>query len=62
MQLCLLISCVHRQEYGAALADLAAAAEVSPEDKGIRAEIARVKRAREEAQKREKATYARMFG
>ena len=49
------------QEYDAALADLALAAEISPEDKSVRAEIARVKRTRDEVQKREKATYARMF-
>jgi peptidyl-prolyl isomerase D len=50
------------QDYNAALTDLALAAEISPEDKAVRAEIAKVKRTRDEAQKREKATYARMFG
>ncbi|CAL8463756.1 g3290 [Coccomyxa elongata] len=50
------------KDYDAALDDLALAAEVSPEDKAVRAEIAKVKRTREQAQKREKATYARMFG
>ncbi|EIE27802.1 cyclophilin-type peptidyl-prolyl cis-trans isomerase [Coccomyxa subellipsoidea C-169] len=50
------------KDYNAALTDLAHAAEISPEDKAVNLEIAKVKRTRDEAQKREKATYARMFG
>ena len=49
------------QEYNAALTDLMCAAEISPDDKSIAAEIARVNRARESEKQKQAATYKRMF-
>jgi hypothetical protein len=49
------------QDWEAALTDLMHAAETAPDDAGVRAELARVRRLREGAQRKEKATYARMF-
>jgi hypothetical protein len=49
------------QEYNAALTDLLCAAEISPEDKGIAAEIAKVKRVRDSERQKQAATYKRMF-
>ena len=49
------------QEYNAALTDLLCAAEISPDDKGILAEIARVKRVRDGERQKQAATYKRMF-
>ena len=49
------------QEYNAALTDLMCAAEISPDDKGIAAEIARVNRARDSEKQKQAATYKRMF-
>ncbi|KXZ55074.1 hypothetical protein GPECTOR_3g230 [Gonium pectorale] len=45
-----------------ALVDLKRAAELEPNDKGIAAELAKCKAAVEAERKRERATYARMFG
>lgn len=52
----------HVQDYNAALTDLMHAAEIAPEDKAIKTELAKVKKTRDDAQKREKETYKRMFG
>ena len=49
------------QEYNAALTDLMCAAEISPDDKSIAAEIARVNRARESEKQKQAATYKSMF-
>ena len=49
------------QEYNAALTDLMCAAEISPDDKSITAEIARVNRARDSEKQKQAATYKRMF-
>ncbi len=49
------------QEHNAALTDLLCAAEISPKDKGIAAEIAKVKRVRESERQKQAATYKRMF-
>ena len=49
------------QDWEAALTDLMHAAEVAPDDAAVKAELARVRKLREAAQKREKDTYARMF-
>ena len=49
------------QDYNAALTDLSHAAEINPEDKSVKAELARVRKVREDMQRKEKATYARMF-
>ncbi|CAK0785606.1 hypothetical protein CVIRNUC_008817 [Coccomyxa viridis] len=49
------------KEYNAALTDLMCAAEISPDDKSIAAEIARVNRARESEKQKQAATYKRMF-
>ena len=49
------------QDWDAALADLAAAAEAEPGDEGVRAELARARKLRDGAQQRERAAYRRMF-
>ncbi|CAL5224429.1 g7113 [Coccomyxa viridis] len=49
------------KEYNAALTDLLCAAEISPDDKGIPAEIAKVKRVRDGERQKQAATYKRMF-
>ncbi|KAG2425391.1 hypothetical protein HXX76_013805 [Chlamydomonas incerta] len=50
------------KDYSGALAELKRASELEPADKGIAAEVARVKAVVEAERKRERATYARMFG
>ncbi len=49
------------QDYNAALTDLSHAAELNPDDKSVKGELVRVKKVREDMQRKEKATYARMF-
>ncbi|PNW88854.1 hypothetical protein CHLRE_01g047700v5 [Chlamydomonas reinhardtii] len=50
------------KDYAGALAQLRRASELEPADKGIAAEVARVKAVVEAERKKERATYARMFG
>ncbi|GFR48206.1 hypothetical protein Agub_g10064 [Astrephomene gubernaculifera] len=50
------------KDFSGALADLKRASELEPSDKGIAAELARCKAAVEAERKKERATYARMFG
>jgi len=50
------------KEFEEALEALKKAAELEPEDKGIRAEIARAKNAQQARKEAEKKTYAKMFG
>ncbi|KAG2493946.1 hypothetical protein HYH03_007876 [Edaphochlamys debaryana] len=50
------------KDYPAAHADLKRAAELEPSDKGVAAELAKCKAALEAERKKERATYARMFG
>eukprot|EP00898_Chlorokybus_atmophyticus_P007911 jgi/Chlat1/8120/Chrsp75S07596 len=49
------------KQYEDAVEDLTKAAALEPNDAGIKNELAKVKRGVEEARKRERATYARMF-
>ena len=58
---CAVTVTVHLQEYNAALTDLLCVAEISPEDKSIVAEIAKVKRVRDSEKQKQAATYKRMF-
>lgn len=50
------------KEYEDAIKALTKAAEIEPEDKGIRAEIARAKKAQQARKEAEKKAYAKMFG
>ncbi|KAK9815444.1 hypothetical protein WJX72_003733 [[Myrmecia] bisecta] len=50
------------KEYDEALNDLKMGVKLEPNDKGVKAELLRVQKAKEAAKHRERAAYARMFG